>query len=550
MHDAAGAEPGNAAFNLGVVKHICMCLLAACSLLLIMSATSVSAQNASAQEVLTNQGVVDLVKAKVGESVIVGLIQNTPTQFALNKDAIIKLKQEGVTDKVLAAMVAKGSSQARVEQPTENVAQRQPLSAAERMAAAGPVGTWEMHDRKDPMTDEESYEAEMTAIDSRRETVKVTATCASSGGEPVPGVQAFYSQMKQLGVPTTGSGAETMKLPPFEEMRFEIKYFPKAGQHLTRHQLPMEGHVTGLNDDTVTVTGGGRCVFVRMRLGDMYYPNVSASGCGESNTLALTFSSYSPKATDFIGSQNIKNSMLGALLNSYAAGQYNADRGFDATLKDVLSANKFLVELPLNDGTAIVPMGTEGPSFKKFADRCNADFVRLLPTAAAPPERRPPPSLFRPGTNPGPWATAMLNPPRFAGTVDQLAAALPGFLKQAASGAGYDAAAFSKEMDFAMDVVRRCAQITPEMVEQATSVGPTGRGFFVARQLGPQYVACQAGTSSDVNEKYPDTRITVQINSNSGDDWKQGKPFNAFLYFMKEKQGGYPIVSATVSGAN
>lgn len=547
MHDAAGPVLGNAAFNVSARNSFVLWRIVVCCLGLFAIAPSLIGQNSSGQDVLTNQGVVDLVKAKVGESVIVGLIQGTPTQFTLNKDATIKLKQEGVTDKVLAAMVAKGSSQTRAEQPTENVAHRQPLSAAERMVA-GPVGLWEMHDRKDPITDEESYEAEMTAVDSGRETVKVTATCASSGGEPVPGVQAFYGQMKQLGVPTTGSGAEAMKLPPFEEMRFEIKYVPKAGQHLTRHQLPVEGHITGLNDDTVTVTGGGRCVFARMRLEDYYYPAVNAGGCGESNTLALIFSSYAPKATDFIGSQNIKNSMLGALLNSYMAGQYNADRGFDATLKDVLGANKFLVELPLNDGTTIVPMGTEGPSFKKFADRCNADFVRLLPAAAAP-ERRPPPSLFRPGTKLGPWATAMLNPPKFAGTVDQLAAALPGFLKQAASGAGYDAAAFSKEIDFAMDVVRRCAQITPAMVEQATNVGPTGGGFFVARKLGPQYVACQAGTGSDVNAKYPDTRISVQINSNSGDDWKQGKPFNAFLFFMKEKQGGYPIVSATVSDA-
>jgi hypothetical protein len=60
-------------------------------------------------------------------------------------------------------------------------------------------------------------------------------------------------------------------------------------------------------------------------------------------------------------------------------------------------------------------------------------------------------------------------------------------------------------------------------------------------------LACQSGVGSEANEKYPDTRITVQINSN-GDDWKQGKAFTAFVYFLTDKQGGYPVVSAAVLG--
>ncbi len=113
------------------------------------------------------------MKAKVGEKVIVGMIQTLPARFSLTKDAIIKLKQQGVPDNVLAAMVAKGSSAAPAAPPAES----QPLSAAERIASSASVGTWEINDRKDPITDEQLFEAHLVARDDRRERIDATATC-------------------------------------------------------------------------------------------------------------------------------------------------------------------------------------------------------------------------------------------------------------------------------------------------------------------------------------------------------------------------------------
>jgi hypothetical protein len=63
----------------------------------------------SAQETLTNESVVKLVKAGLGESLIVSMVQNQPGQYSLTTDSIVKLKQAGVPEKVLAAMVAKGA---------------------------------------------------------------------------------------------------------------------------------------------------------------------------------------------------------------------------------------------------------------------------------------------------------------------------------------------------------------------------------------------------------------------------------------------------------
>jgi hypothetical protein len=116
-----------------------------------------------------------LVKAKVGESVIVGMIQTLPARFSLTKDAIIKLKQQGLSDKVLAAMVAKRSS--APESPASTAAESRPMSSTEKIAASASADDWEIRDRKDPMTDQEFHEAHLLAKDDRRERIEATATC-------------------------------------------------------------------------------------------------------------------------------------------------------------------------------------------------------------------------------------------------------------------------------------------------------------------------------------------------------------------------------------
>ena len=64
---------------------------------------------AYAQDQLTNDAIAKMVKAGLGESVIVSMIQSQPGKYSLSPDALIKLKQQGVTDKELAAMVSKNS---------------------------------------------------------------------------------------------------------------------------------------------------------------------------------------------------------------------------------------------------------------------------------------------------------------------------------------------------------------------------------------------------------------------------------------------------------
>lgn len=63
----------------------------------------------SAQEVMTNETVIQLVKAGFSESVILAKIRSSQTKFDTRTDALIALKKAGVSEKVMQAMVSGGA---------------------------------------------------------------------------------------------------------------------------------------------------------------------------------------------------------------------------------------------------------------------------------------------------------------------------------------------------------------------------------------------------------------------------------------------------------
>jgi hypothetical protein len=64
---------------------------------------------ASAQEPLTNDSVVKMVKAGLSADVIVSMVKTQPAKYDLTPDQLIGLKSAAVPDRVVAAMVEKGS---------------------------------------------------------------------------------------------------------------------------------------------------------------------------------------------------------------------------------------------------------------------------------------------------------------------------------------------------------------------------------------------------------------------------------------------------------
>jgi hypothetical protein len=65
-----------------------------------------------AQQALNNDSIIKMVKAQLSDDVIVTTIDASPGAFDTSPDGLIALKQAGVSDKVIAAIVAKGAAAA------------------------------------------------------------------------------------------------------------------------------------------------------------------------------------------------------------------------------------------------------------------------------------------------------------------------------------------------------------------------------------------------------------------------------------------------------
>lgn len=92
--------------------------------LVVMMALSLPVTTSLAQEVLTNDSVVQMIKAGLPESVVISKIRSTPTKFDLRTESLVSLKKSGVSDKVLEAMMTPGA----------------PAAGAQAAAAPPPAG--------------------------------------------------------------------------------------------------------------------------------------------------------------------------------------------------------------------------------------------------------------------------------------------------------------------------------------------------------------------------------------------------------------------------
>jgi hypothetical protein len=89
-------------FRLARPRGVGMIVLTALALLGILA---LAAGHGVAQEVLTNDGVVKMVKAGLPETVIIQKIRTSERKFDTSTDALVRLKSAGVPDKVIEAMM-------------------------------------------------------------------------------------------------------------------------------------------------------------------------------------------------------------------------------------------------------------------------------------------------------------------------------------------------------------------------------------------------------------------------------------------------------------
>lgn len=77
---------------------------------------------AGAQEALTNDAVVKMVQSGLGEGLVISMIQGQPGKYSLSPDELVKLKNAGVSEKILAAMASKGSGSGSPATPSSATA--------------------------------------------------------------------------------------------------------------------------------------------------------------------------------------------------------------------------------------------------------------------------------------------------------------------------------------------------------------------------------------------------------------------------------------------
>lgn len=75
-------------------------------------------KQAKQEEVVANETIIKMAKANLGEEVIIGKIKSSKTNFDTSTDAIIKLKEAGVSDKVIAVMLGGGEAAPTAVQTT------------------------------------------------------------------------------------------------------------------------------------------------------------------------------------------------------------------------------------------------------------------------------------------------------------------------------------------------------------------------------------------------------------------------------------------------
>jgi hypothetical protein len=103
--------------------------------------------SAVAQEVLTNDSVISMVKGGLGEAVVLARIRSSPANFDTSTNSLLALKKAGVSDKVIEAMVSAPRSGAAAAAPTPaapSAAASAPspsVSAAARNSAGGAAAT-------------------------------------------------------------------------------------------------------------------------------------------------------------------------------------------------------------------------------------------------------------------------------------------------------------------------------------------------------------------------------------------------------------------------
>lgn len=265
-----------------------------------------------AQEVLTNQAVIDMTKAHVKDATIIDMIQKNPGKYVVTSSALIALKQAGVSDEAISAMRAKMAARSEAPPSASKAVPRRNQPSPTRDQACR--GVWRVADKVDPITGVSTFEGRMCADATSNErpgTFSVFATCDAK--------LAF--RVVYLADPNPG--------------------YQFSGGNILYH----EAHVV-----------------MRMSID------------GNVNVVASSTTDHPNEATIiFLPTASAEDKKAEGAFGAVIRGAVSAARLSAGSPSEAFGANLIKVELPLADGgRPILEIRPQEPGFKKFASRCSA----------------------------------------------------------------------------------------------------------------------------------------------------------------------------------
>ena len=150
-------------------------------LALSISFTHLAGQNVTADEVLTNEAIVQMVKGGLSAEVIIEEIRRSPEKFSLTPSGLIKLKQSGVADRIISAMQSKRA--VLTAAPAAAPAAPGAVSAIGSQAGACPqTGEWRVDRVHDQLSQKDRLEGSLcqrTVEPEEPGTLLIKAACDS-----------------------------------------------------------------------------------------------------------------------------------------------------------------------------------------------------------------------------------------------------------------------------------------------------------------------------------------------------------------------------------
>ena len=393
-------------------------------------------------EILTNDAIVKMVKSGIGAPLIIQMIQTQPGSYVVTPSTITTLKQQGVSEAILSAMLAK--------QPAAATPSPAPLEKPEPAPESKAASGWQVKPVTDVMSDAKSFRAELvtpTLVDGAQVgNFEVTATCNPEilsfkilfvSPSDIGFKQNYYGHTVRPGL--VGAVVEDQK--PRVNMRVRIDQDPPAN---------VSSEVDYKNEAEIFFT---------------------------SRTTQQAFSAIDEP----VGPQpRSRDQQLSDFVRLFAASKGAG------SIAEVVHAQSLLIELPLANGTTtILAIKPQDPSFKAFSSRCT---VPKSPVSAEAPETTTP----RPATRYLP--PLQIPEQKFNGTSASFADALPGLMEQKLKALGADTNQFDAETKYIGQLVKTCASITPKMIEGVTD--RFGRAHL--EQLGEEYKLCSGGLFTSI----------------------------------------------------